>query len=285
MTNKPFFSVIIPTHNRASTLPRAVESVLGQTDQDFELIIVDDGSSDSTHKYLEQLPATIKMIKNSENKGVSFSRNRGVEQSYAPWLCFLDSDDEWLPHKLKRQKEFILQHPEFSILHGEERWVRNGVRVNPMKKHQKSGGDLFEASLHLCLISPSTVCLSRKLFEEMGGFREDFPVCEDYDLWLKITSAYQVGFIPDELIIKYGGHCDQLSRKYKAMDYYRVKSMQWIYENRKTLSDLQRSQLIDVLTQKAEILINGYKKHQNYSNLEEVRLISQQFQEIISVGV
>ncbi len=271
----PKFSVIIPTYNRLEVLKRAVESVNNQTYEDYELIVVDDGSDDGTEAYLKELE--IHHLRAGETpRGVSFARNLGVECSSGEWLAFLDSDDEWLPDKLERQLTFIEKNPLTRIVHGEERWIRNGVRVNPMKKHQKFGGDLFEASLNLCLISPSTVVLKRELFDEMQGFREDFIVCEDYDLWLKITSQEEVGFLKEELIVKYGGHEDQLSRRYRAMDYYRVKSIDWILD-RGALETSKKSRAIEVLRKKSDILLSGYEKHNNLIHFDEIRKIQRKW--------
>ncbi len=272
-----FFSVIIPTYNRKDFLERSINSVLNQSFKDYELLVVDDGSSDGTKEYLEKKGISFLSVgEQGVPVGVSKARNVGVSQTKGEWICFLDSDDEWLEDKLEKQHQFILENPEFKLVHGEERWVRNGVRVNQMKKHQKGGGDQFFRSLELCVISPSTVCLKRELYDLHKGFREDFSVCEDYDLWLKITSSEKIGFIEDELIIKYGGHEDQLSRKFKAMDYFRVKSIDWCLENL-ALNESQREESISVLKRKSEILMKGYQKHQNLDNFDEVHYIYKKY--------
>jgi glycosyltransferase involved in cell wall biosynthesis len=271
------FSVIIPTFNRGEVLSRAVNSVLSQTFKDFELLIIDDGSTDQTEQYLNHVLAKDKRVKCLQAGapggplGVSIARNRAARVARGEYLAFLDSDDEWLPHKLESQNNWFEQNPAAPpIVHGQERWVRNGVRVNPMKKHSKGGGDQFLPSLKLCVVSPSTVCLSKKLFWEMGGFREDFPVCEDYDLWLKITSLMPIGFIENDLIIKYGGHSDQLSRSEIMMDRFRVRSIDWVLNNRNLVPE-QRGQALSVLMKKTKILIKGMEKHRNYLYYEEMR--------------
>lgn len=272
---KPFFSVIIPTYNRESVLPRAVESVLAQSYQSFELIIVDDGSTDKTFQYLQGLKDPKVRLIALKNGGVSRARNEGVRISQGEWIAFLDSDDEWLAEKLNIQYRFIQEHPDYKIHHGEEIWIRNGKRVNPMKKHQKSGGDQFLPSLKLCLISPSTVVLRRDLYESLGGFREDYPVCEDYDLWLRILKDHSVGFSREFLIKKYGGHEDQLSRKYFAMDYWRVKTLVALLKE-KELSSEREEELRSVLAFKIKVLIQGYSKHQNFVRLKEIQQIKKE---------
>ena len=267
-----FFSVIIPTFNRAHILERAIASVFDQSFRDFELIVVDDGSTDSTPillaKLIDLYPGKLKVLV-QQNKGVSTARNFAAAKACGLWLAFLDSDDEWLPDKLQRQFDYIKQHPDVPLVHGEEIWVRNGIRVNPKKKHKKGGGDQFSPSLKLCAISPSVAVIDKEIFFQLGGFREDYPACEDYDLWLKLTSLYEVGFIIDPLVIKYGGHEDQLSQKYKAMDYWRVKSIAWILQNR-NLSQEKKQLAANTLEKKVRILLQGYEKHQNLEHYDEV---------------
>lgn len=272
-----FVSVIIPTYNRAASIERAVRSVLEQAYKHFELIVIDDGSTDRTKEILEQF-STIKYIY-CKNGGVSKARNIGIEMAQGDWIAFLDSDDEWLPHKLEKQIAVIKEKEDTVCVHSDEIWVRNGVRVNQMKKHKKGGGEQFIPSLALCLISPSTVILKKEIFKKIGPFREDFPVCEDYDLWLKLTSLYSVEYVDEVLIKKYGGHEDQLSRKLKAMDFYRIKAIDWILEHR-NLSELYQKEATSVLVKKAEILIKGYKKHNNLSDLPQVQTILAKYENI-----
>ena len=274
----PLFSVIIPTFNRSHVLLRAVDSVLKQTYKNFELIVVDDGSTDETQTILEGhiKEGQIKYLR-QENKGVSSARNFGVRNSKGDWLAFLDSDDEWLKSKLEKQVELLQKRPELRLIHGEELWVRNGKRVNQKKIHQKFGGFIYEKCLPLCLISPSAVIIERKLYEEMGGFDEEFVVCEDYDLWLKITSLYEVGFVTEPIIYKYGGHEDQLSHKYFAMDLWRIKSMLRIL-SLKNLNDQQIEATCAEVTRKAKILLLGYEKHQNHQGLDELNHLLKLYQ-------
>jgi glycosyltransferase involved in cell wall biosynthesis len=265
-------SVVIPTFNRAHTLTRAIESVLKQTFKNFDLWIVDDCSTDDTFEIVSRYTkenSNIHYRRLKMNKGVSHARNIGSFESEGEWLGFLDSDDEWFPDKLQKQVDFMEGNKSISLIHGEEIWIRNGRRVNPKIKYKKFGGNIFENCLALCLIGPSTTLIKRELYQEMEGFNEDFPVCEDYDLWLRITSLYPVGFIEAPLINKYGGHEDQLSLKFKAMDYWRILSMFGVFNNRK-LSKAARSLLINEVQKKGKILLGGYKKHSNESNSSKV---------------
>jgi glycosyltransferase involved in cell wall biosynthesis len=273
-------SVIIPTFNRAHTLKRAIDSVLAQTFQSFECIVVDDGSTDETSSLVATYSDPRIVYIKSKNAGVSAARNLGFKNSSGEWIALLDSDDEWLPDKLTKQIEFGQQNPELSLVHGEEIWVRRGKRVNPKKKHAKSGGDIFLRCLELCLISPSAVMIKKELWEEFDGFDEEFVVCEDYDLWLKVTRKYEVGYISDPLIVKYGGHEDQLSSKYRAMDYWRVLSMFRLLQ--RYPEDLRATSVAKVLKSKGEILIGGYLKHDNLKNLQEVQDMVKEAQYILN---
>lgn len=263
-------SVIIPTYNRAHTLGRAIDSVLLQKGVEIEIIVVDDGSTDGTSELLKKYPQ-LKVI-SKENSGVSLSRNIGIKESRFPYLAFLDSDDEWLTGKLLAQVSYLKLNPDHPLVHTEEIWIRNGVRVNQMKKHAKSGGDIFIRSLSLCLISPSSALLRREILDEVGLFDPSMIVCEDYDLWLRITSKYEVGFLPKPYIKKYGGHEDQLSAKYVAMDHFRLLSMYRLYSSALVMSD-KREALIQKMREKGEILLQGYKKHNHLDKFNEVEKI------------
>lgn len=262
----PFFSVIIPTHNRRETLGRALKSVMEQTFNDYEIIVVDDASTDDTKKYLENF--NVKLISFNENKGVSIARNEGAKVSSGEYLAFLDSDDAWEPRKLEEQYN-LLKMTGAKLVHSNELWVHQGTILNQQKKHEKGGGDQFKRSCELCVISPSAASIKKETFFELGGFREDFIVCEDYDLWLKYTSLYECAFSPDVLVTKYGGHKEQLSTKYFAMDYYRIKSLDFILKNR-DLSHDKKLHAKTILLKKGEQLLKGYKKHNNLKDYDEI---------------
>jgi GT2 family glycosyltransferase len=150
--------------------------------------------------------------------------------------------------------------------------MRRGVRVNPMNKHRKSGGDLFHRSLELCVISPSAVLLARSLFDEVGGFDETLPVCEDYDLWLRITSREPVGFLPEPLVVKYGGHADQLSRTTPVMDGYRIRAIDKILRSGQLTADQQRA-AVQALERKCRIVAQGCEKRGKHEEAERLRAL------------
>ena len=250
----PCISVIIPTYDRYWILKEAIDSVLSQKFSDFEIIVVDDGSTDATNDLLSTYGDQITTI-SQQNKGVSAARNAGISFSRGDYIAFLDSDDMWLPEKLSCQHNFFLSHPETFICQTDEIWIRNGVRVNPKNRHKKPSGMIFEPSLQLCLVSPSAVMIKKSLFDSVGLFNESFPACEDYDLWLRIGLYYPIYLIDRQLVVKRGGHDDQLSRN-PGLDRYRILSIVNILENH-TLTTPYYQAAVDVLREKCRIYADG----------------------------
>lgn len=216
-------SVIVPVRNRPQAVARAVRSVLAQTWTQWELLVVDDGSDDATPQVLRALAGEEPRLRvlTVPPRGVSHARNRGVEASQGEWIALLDSDDLWLPRKLEVQMRFLAESG-FAACQTEEIWVRHGRRVNPCRKHAKPAGWFLERAVDLCLVSPSAVVFSRSLWDEVGPFDEDLPACEDYALWLRLLQVAAVGLVPEALVVKTGGHADQLSRLFVGMDRFRL---------------------------------------------------------------
>ena len=266
--NKYKISVVIPTLNRINTLQRALDSVINQTYKPAEIIVVDNGSSDGTLKFLrEQYPKITILI---ENKiGVSSARNKGIKKSINQWIALLDSDDAWHPRKLEIQTSMLDSAlKEYNLIHTDEVWFRNNKHINQMKKHKKQGGYIFERCLSLCCISPSSVLFKKNILDKVGLFDESLPVCEDYDMWLKICSSEEVLFAQDKLTYKYGGHKDQLSKSYWGMDRFRIKSIENIIKNF-DLTYNQKKQAKKELIKKLKIIINGAFKRNNLSIVNE----------------
>lgn len=257
----PDISVIIPTYNREHVITRAIDSVLAQSYPAKEIIVVDDGSDDRTATLINDNYPQVVYLK-QENRGVSAARNSGIKAARSEWLALLDSDDEWLPDKLQKQISVLTEQPEYRISHSNEIWIRNGIRVNQMKKHQKYGGHIFQHCLPLCAMSPSSVVIHHSVFEEVGPFDESLPVCEDYDMWLRMAALYPVLYLDEPLLVKYGGHADQLSRQYWGMDRFRIKSIDKVLSlNRLNTAD--RLAAVQTLLDKIHIYLQGAKKHNN----------------------
>lgn len=267
--------IIIPFYNRKHLLKKAIQSVQEQTFKNWVLWLVDDGSQEDMGDLKKEFQSEkIKFLSLQTNQGVSAARNKGIKAGQNPWIAFLDSDDKWLPKKLETQINFAQQHPQYPLIHCNEIWIKNGQPLNQKKKHKKQGGRVFIPSTLLCCISPSATLVKRSLLNKVGLFREDFPVCEDYDLWLRITSSHSVGFVEPALLIKYGGHSDQLSQAYPAMDYWRVQALK-THINNPNLSTQEQEHLKKVLLKKCNILLKGYEKHKNFTNQQEVTHIKQ----------
>jgi glycosyltransferase involved in cell wall biosynthesis len=253
----PQVSVILPTYDRGWVLAEAIESVLEQDFADYELIVVDDGSTDETNAILKACGDQIRILR-QKNNGVSAARNAGVRAAAGKLIAFLDSDDLWLPSKLSQQVAFFDRHPKAVACQTEETWIRNGRRVNPKKRHRKPSGMIFEPSLELCLVSPSAVMIRRLLFDQVGLFDESLPACEDYDLWLRISCRYPIHLLSTPLIVKRGGHSDQLSGQ-PGLDRYRIQALLKIIESGR-LSESQIDAANQMLRTKSRIYAAGCRK-------------------------
>ena len=255
-------SVVIPTLNRCLLLKRAIDSVLNQSVSPNEVIVIDNGSSDETINMIStNYPDIIYLTE--EKIGVSASRNQGIKKSNSEWVAFLDSDDVWEPFKLEKQLTFNNRFKtNFRFIHTNETWIRNGKFLNQMKKHEKSGGDLFKNCLKLCCISPSSSMIKKEVFKDYGFFDEELQVCEDYDMWVRITAKENVGYLSEPLVIKYGGHADQLSKKYWGMDRFRIKSLEKNI-NSNWFSKDQNKYAYETLIKKLQIVLSGAKNRNN----------------------
>lgn len=250
-------SVIIPTYNRRELLLRAISSVQNQSLKPKEIIVIDDGSTDGTEDLFPMDGVIYKKITHGGFPGRT--RNRGVEISQWDHICFLDSDDEWLPEKLERQALYFQQHRNCIILHTKERWIMNGKLVSQKKRKFQREGYIFQESLQGCIMGPSTIMMTKELFQNYSGFREDIEVGEDYELWLRITDREYIHYIDEECIIKYAGHGDQLSFKYGYIEPFKIDVLEGLIQHG-SLQDFNRDAAITSLKEKYEIVINGCTK-------------------------
>jgi len=261
-------SVIIPTFNRIDLLKRAIDSVLNQSIKPYDIIVVDDGSTDSTSEMIQQKYKSINLIQ-QKNSGVSAARNNGIKNAQGDWIALLDSDDEWKKNKLEEQVKNLTDNPQYEFCHTNEIWIRNGIRVNQKKRHKKYGGFIFDKCLDICRISPSSVLFNKNILNHVGWFDEKLPVCEDYDLWLRITADYEILFIDKPLIVKYGGHNDQLSNSVEAIERFRIKALQSLLEN-SDLSKNNRIHAIEMIIKKLNIYLKGLVKRKKHDEAKKV---------------
>jgi len=261
-------SVIIPTYNRSLFLKEAIQSVIEQEfflthpDFSYEIVVVDDGSTDNTKPVVTSFGKRVK-YHYQDHRGVSAARNLGLALAQGDNIAFLDSDDLWKKEKISVQMSFMKAFPKAKVCYTDEIWIRKEVFVNPKKKHQKYSGWIFDKVLSLCLISLSSALFRREVFENIGKFDENLPACEDYDFGLRLAHRYPVYFLPKPLIVKRGGHPDQLSRKYWGMDRFRIQALE-----KALLLDLSADQerlVRQEIIKKCRILAEGFKKRKKES--------------------
>ena len=264
----PFFSVIIPTFNRCAFLKIAVESVLSQSFDDFEIVICDDGSHDNTAGTITAFNEQRIRYFRQENKGVSAARNAALKISRGEFIAFLDSDDRFRHDKLKITQSHIQNNPQYKIFHSQEIWYRAGSYLAQKKAHIKPHGNIFAAAAKICSVSISTAVIHKSVFKKSGIFDETMPACEDYDFWLRAANLYEVFLIDEFLTIKEGGHPSQQSHKYPAMDRFRIYALEKAINSGK-LSAENLKIANDELAVKKEIFSKGAEKRKNIRKLQE----------------
>ncbi len=252
---KPQYSVIIPVYNRQKLIGKSLNSVLVQSLYDFELIVVDDGSTDGTGNTVKNFTdSRIRYIR-QPNAGPAAARNRGVRESRGKYIAFLDSDDWWLKNKLEDTSTAVNENPGYLIFHTQEKWYRDGKVLNQKKKHAKPSGYVFKRCLELCCISISTAVVRRDLFEKTGFFDEKLPACEDYDFWLRASVFYPVFLIDKVLTEKEGAHEGRLSQN-PGLDRYRIHSVKNLIDSG-VLDEKKKNLALEHLRIKCKIYSGG----------------------------
>lgn len=270
-------SVVIPTYNRAGVIKRAVDSALAQTYRPLEVVVVDDGSYDETSEVLESYDDRVRVVTNSRNLGVSASRNRGILAARGEWIAFLDSDDLWRRYKIERQLQFMMGTQSW-VSQTEETWFRNGVRLNKKRHHQKPSGWILDQILEICLVSASAVMIHRSVFDTAGVFDPWMRVCEDFEFWLRVARYYRIDLLNDALVIKMGGHSDQLSRSTWGLDRFRIYALEKLYMELKEAEGSVwpygniQIKVLESLIKKLTIVLEGSKKHGRFYRHIESKL-------------
>ena len=275
-------SVIIPTHNRVPFLSEAIQSVLDQDyflnatkDHCFELWVIDDGSTDETEKIVLSFGERVKYFYQPQ-QGVSAARNQGYRLSSGNFIAFLDSDDLWKPNKIRTQISLMNAFPKTMVSYTEEVWIRNGVLVNPKKKHQKYSGWIFDKVLPICLLSLSSALFRREVFEVIGDFDETMPACEDYDLGIRLAHRFPIHLVDSPMIVKRGGHADQLSRQFWGMDRFRVYALEKALKL--DLTPEQETLVRNELVKKCRILVQGFQKRKKHQDEQKYLALAQKYQ-------
>lgn len=202
MNESPVISVVIPTYNRKGIVLEAINSVLEQEPKNFEVIVVDDGSTDGSAEYLDSLNLPIKIIV-QKNGGVAAARNRGIREASGQYVAFLDSDDLWLPHKLQLQLAFFEAHPEAMIVCTDEQ-ISDAGNIQEMTRFARNRPiprPSLPAFVQHTSIHVSAVMAKKTLFDEVGGFNESLRIHEDSELWNRIAEFHDFYYIEQPLVV------------------------------------------------------------------------------------
>lgn len=238
----PLVSIIITTYNRQEFLCRAINSIFSQTYNNIEIIVVDDCSSDSTEEIISNYSESVLYIRNSENCGMSVSRNKGINYSSGEYVSFLDDDDELLPEKIEKQINYFLKDDKIDVVYcGSIKKYKN-IKIN---KFPKLKGIIFPKVLDSCPNAIHTLLIKKKCLLTVGLFDENLRNYEDFDLWIRLSKKCIFDFVPECLVI-YNMHGDQMSILYKksisAIDLILIKYKDYFYENKKYLHKHLRRQ-------------------------------------------
>ena len=195
---KPCVSIVIPTYNQSQFVNEALESVLSQSFQNFEIIVINDGSTDNTKAVLSNFNDHIQII-NQENKGLSEARNKGIQKARGDFIAFLDSDDLWVPEKLESQMKLLRNNPEFLWCYSDAEVFdsetgQTQYLYSQLYEHLYSGCIFNYLILENFIASPTPI-VHRDVFEGVGLFFDNRIVAEDWDMWLRISDDHPVALI------------------------------------------------------------------------------------------
>jgi glycosyltransferase involved in cell wall biosynthesis len=211
----PKVSVVIPTFNYAQYVTYAVQSVLNQSVSDFEIILVDDGSTDNTQAVLAPFQPHIRYIY-QDNRGLAAARNTGIRAAAGEYIAFLDSDDWWLPTKLERQVALLDRRDELGLVYCDFCWQydETGTVVRSPQRGWFRSGFVFADLLVQNFIQTPTPIVRSQVFNAVGLFDESLPAREDWDMWLRIAARFEIAFV-DEVLAIYRFHSRNMSRNYR----------------------------------------------------------------------
>lgn len=254
---QPLVSVVIPTYNRINTLPAAIYSVLNQTYENMELIIMDDGSEDGTEEYVKSISDKRVRYKRSDiNLGPSAARNLGARIARGEYLAFQDSDDEWMPDKLEKQMGLMMESKELSLVYCVFEKYRDGELLGyvPSKSmpYEEKCGDLFIHLLLSPLISTQTIVVKRELFLEENGFNETLKSYEDWEFSLRFSRKHRIGFV-DESLVRVNSSPDSVNKRFDERIRSQFYMIQEMMDTLREL-DLLWKKLEDVLDEAESLL-------------------------------
>ncbi len=200
--NKPLISVIIPAYNAQKTIKRTIESALNQTFSDFELIIVNDGSQDSTLEIVSSISDPRLKVFSYPNAGAAVGRNRGFSHSIGEFIAFLDADDLWTSDKLEAQLKALQANPEAAVAYSWADIIDESDQYLCLGSHITANGNVYAQLLLVCfVVSGSNPLIRRQAFVEVGGFDESLPASQDYDLYLRLAARYDYVAVPSVQVL------------------------------------------------------------------------------------
>lgn len=254
---KPTISVVIPTHNRAKLLKRAINSVLRQTFEDFELIVVDDASLDNTSEVVESInDGRIRYVRLEKNSGGPVARNTGIKKARGKFIALLDDDDEWLPNRLELQIEkFESLGKDVGVVYGGFYYVSQDTGEIIGKRLPRYRGDVYTHFLKENFVGSPTLLIRKECFKKAGLFDPELKSSQDWDMWLRIAKYYRFDYVP-AVVAKYYVHGHQITFNMKKYISGR-KRFVWkypdIYKNPRILSlHLSQMGLLLILSRNAE---------------------------------
>ncbi len=262
----PKVSVVIPTYDRAGIVIRAIQSVLTQTYQNLEIIVVDDGSRDNTCEVIERLhDPRVRYIRHDANQGGSAARNTGIEVAAGEYVAFLDSDDEWLPEKLEKQVR-LLQGSDSSV-----GAVYTGLIV--INEHKEKAnitipkyrgailGELFSANR---VGTASSVMVRRECFSRVGAFDSAMVSCQDWDMWIRLSKYYKFDFVPESLVYYHLGDNGRITKNWRAVEDGHLRIVEKYLKDVKRLPRRQRAKAFFTL---GTYLVEAFGLHPHYPQL------------------
>ncbi|OQX55888.1 MAG: hypothetical protein B5M53_03595 [Candidatus Cloacimonas sp. 4484_209] len=233
----PNVSVIIPTYNRAHIVGRAIQSVLDQTYQDFEIVVIDDGSNDNTEEvvkgFTDEKIRYIR-IRHGKNNSPSAAINAGIKAARGKYVAFLDSDDEWVKKKLEKQMSVFKEVPSsVGVVYAGLLRIEGDRRIYiPSPRIEPKEGDIHDNLLKGNFVTPPTVIAKKECFTKVGAFDEQLPRLEDWELWIRISKCYHFKYIDEPLVISYhmpdsrSAKRDNLIKAYKMILEKHFKNIQ-----------------------------------------------------------
>jgi len=236
-------SVIIPTYNCADFLPEALNSVLCQTWRDLEIVVVDDGSTDSTREVVEKYGDRIRYF-HKRNEGPSSARNMGIKEARGTYVAFLDSDDLWEPEKLRIQMDFMAEHPDVRLVCTDSRLMGSRGQRH-MKLKRDCVGNLFPLLYVKSFVRTSTVLMAGDCFQEIGYFDESYRSAEDYDVWLRVAKRYPIAYL-NQPLVRYRKHESNVSHDKITLRHNALRVLKTHYDPKEIPARVFRIRMSDI---------------------------------------